>query len=163
MICKIRLRAIYRSNPEVRAFCGMIAALALLPGNDVSLGLENLKEIADEMPLRTIPLLEYVERVYVGSEGSPARFPWYRLITSDIGLGLSSHPRQWHWLTINSGCEMSALIIFLPKSAVRKFSDEFSKYILQKDEFSKCVFQWGRVFFRTSFPYTHIALGLLRW
>ncbi len=60
MICKIRLRAIYRSNPEVITFCGMIAAL---------------EEIAAEMPLRTIPLIEYVERVYVGSEGSPARFP----------------------------------------------------------------------------------------
>ncbi len=65
MICKIRLRAIYRSNPEVRTFCGMITALALLPENDVRLGLENLKEIANEMPLRTIPLLEYGERVYV--------------------------------------------------------------------------------------------------
>ncbi len=75
MICKIRLRAIYRSNPDVRTFCGRIAALALLPDNDVRLGLENLKEIANEMPLRTIPLTEYVERVYVGSEGSPARFP----------------------------------------------------------------------------------------
>ncbi len=51
MICKIGLRAIYRSNPEVRKFCGMIAALALLPENDVYLGLENLKEIADETPL----------------------------------------------------------------------------------------------------------------
>ncbi len=74
MICKIRLRAVYRSNPEVRTFCGMIAALALLRENDVHLGLENLEEIADEMPLRTIPLIEYVERVYVGTEGSPARF-----------------------------------------------------------------------------------------
>ncbi len=64
-----------KSNAEVRAFCGMIAALALLPENDVRLGLQNLKEIADEMPLMTIPLLEYVERVYVGSEVSPARFP----------------------------------------------------------------------------------------
>ncbi len=34
-----------------------------------------MKEIADEMPLRTIPLIEYVERVYVGSEGSHAWFP----------------------------------------------------------------------------------------
>ncbi len=74
MICKIRLRAVYRSNPEVRTFCGMIAALALLPENDVHLWLENLEEIADEMPLRTIPLIEYVERVYAGTEGSPARF-----------------------------------------------------------------------------------------
>ncbi len=39
----------------------MIASLALLPENDVSLGLKNLKEIADEMVLRTIPVLEYVE------------------------------------------------------------------------------------------------------
>ncbi len=70
MICKIRLRAIYRGNPDVRTFCGMIAALALLPENDVHMGLEILKEIADEMPLRTILLIEYVERVYVGSEGS---------------------------------------------------------------------------------------------
>ncbi len=53
----------------------MIAVLALLPENDVRRRLENLKEITDEMPLRTIPLIEYVERVYVGSEGSPARFP----------------------------------------------------------------------------------------
>ncbi len=65
MICKIRLWAIYRSNPEVRTFCGMIAALVLLSENDMHLGLENLKETADEMPLRTIPLIEYVERVYV--------------------------------------------------------------------------------------------------
>ncbi len=41
----------------------------------IRLGVENMKEIAGEMPLRTIPLLKYVERVYVGSEGSPARFP----------------------------------------------------------------------------------------
>ncbi len=38
------------------------------------------------------------------------------------------------------GYEMSALIIVLPKKSVRKFSDEFSKYVLQQDEFSKCVF-----------------------
>ncbi len=74
-ICKIRLRVIYRSNPEVRTFRGMIATPPLLPENDVRLGLENLKGIADEMPLNTIQLLEYVERVYVGSEGSPDRFP----------------------------------------------------------------------------------------
>ncbi len=65
-------------------------------------------------------------------------------IVSDIGLGLSSHPRQWHWLIIDSGYEMSALIIVLPKNCVRKFSDEFSNY----------VFQWGRIFCRTSFHRT---------
>ncbi len=58
MICKIRLRASNRSNAEIRTFCKMIAALALLPENDVRLRLENLNEIADEMPIRTIPLLE---------------------------------------------------------------------------------------------------------
>ncbi len=56
----------------------MIAALALLPENDVHVGLENLKEIADQMPLRTSPLNEYVEWVYVGTEGSPARFSHHK-------------------------------------------------------------------------------------
>ncbi len=45
------LRSIYRCNPKVRTFCGMIAVLALLPENDVRLGLENLKEVADGMCL----------------------------------------------------------------------------------------------------------------
>ncbi len=36
---------------------------------------------------------------------------------------------------------MSALVIvLLKKKSVRKFADEFSKYVLQQDEFSKCVF-----------------------
>ncbi len=35
---------------------------------------------------------------------------------------------------------MSALVIVLPKISISQFSDEFSKYVLQKDEFSKCVF-----------------------
>ncbi len=43
--------------------------MALRPENDVCLGLENLKEIAEEMPLRTIPLIENVERVTSGSKG----------------------------------------------------------------------------------------------
>ncbi len=47
---------------------------------------------------------------------------------------------QWHSLTIDSDYEMSALIIALPKNSISKFSEEFSKYALQKDEFSKCVF-----------------------
>ncbi len=54
------LRPIYRRNPKVRTFCGMIAALALLPENEVRLGLENLKEVADGMCLRTILPLEYI-------------------------------------------------------------------------------------------------------
>ncbi len=53
----------------------MITALDLLPENDVRLGLESLKEVTDGMCLRTILLLEYIERVYAGSEGSPGRFP----------------------------------------------------------------------------------------
>ncbi len=64
MICKVKLRAIHRCNPEVRKFRGMIATIALLPENDVRMGMENIKEIiSGQMPLRTIPLLEYVERV----------------------------------------------------------------------------------------------------
>ncbi len=58
---------------------------------------------------------------------------------------------------------MPALIIVLRNNSVRKFSDEFSKYALQKDEFSKCVFQSGRVFFRTSFPYTEVNAAPQRW
>ncbi len=63
MICKVKLRAIHRCNPEVRKFRGMIATFALLPEYDVRMGMENIKEIAGQMPLRTIPLLEYVELV----------------------------------------------------------------------------------------------------
>ncbi len=74
MICKVILRAIYRSNPDNGTFCAMIDSLLLLPENDVSLGQENLKEIADEMLLRAISVLGYVERVYVRSEGSPTLY-----------------------------------------------------------------------------------------
>ncbi len=49
-ICRVSLWAIYRSNSEVRTFCRMMAALALLPENDVHLALENLKVIAAKMP-----------------------------------------------------------------------------------------------------------------
>ncbi len=49
----------------------MIAAMALLPENDMRLELENLKEITGE----TIPLLEYIDRVNVASEMLPGRFP----------------------------------------------------------------------------------------
>ncbi len=56
---------------------------------------------------------------------------------------------------------MSALIIVLPKKSVKKFSDEFSKYVLQKDEFSKSALQCGRVFYRTRFPYTRRGIHLL--
>ncbi len=68
----------------VRIVLGQVTvsvAYALLPSKRSSArttcawGSKNLKEIADEMPLRTIPLLEYIERVCVGTEGSPARFP----------------------------------------------------------------------------------------
>ncbi len=53
----------------------MIAAMAQLPENDIRLELENLKEITDEMSFRTIPLLEYIDRVNVASEMLPGRFP----------------------------------------------------------------------------------------
>ncbi len=41
-------------------------------------------------------------------------------IVNDIRLELSSHPRQRHWLTIESDYEMSALIIVLPKKFCQK-------------------------------------------
>ncbi len=61
---------------------------------------------------------------------------------NDIGLLSTAAMKRLHgWL-------------FCQKKSVRKFSDEFSKYVLQQDEFSKCIFHLGPVFFRTTFPYT---------
>ncbi len=53
----------------------MISALALLPKADVHLGLENPKELVDEMPLRAVQLLEYFEVVCIGTEVPRPRFP----------------------------------------------------------------------------------------
>ncbi len=61
-------------SEQSRIFCGMIAALALLPEKGVRLKLKDLKGLADEMPLWSIKLLEHVERVYIGPEGSPVWF-----------------------------------------------------------------------------------------
>ncbi len=55
---------------------------------------------------------------------------------------------------------MPALIIVLPNKSVRKFSDEFSKYVLQKDKVSKCIHS-GLVFFRTSIHRTTNFLQVL--
>ncbi len=85
-------------------------------------------------------------------------FTLARLIVSDIGLGLSSHPWQWYRPTIDSGHEISALSTVLQKKSVRKFSNEFLRYILQSEEFSKC----GRIFFRASFPNTDTSVYILR-
>ncbi len=65
----------------------------------------------------------------------------YRLITWDIGLGLSSHPWQWYRPTFDRGHEMSALNIILQKNFVRKLSDEFSK-----TRVFHVLFAHGRVF-----------------
>ncbi len=51
-------------------------------------------------------------------------------------------------------------IIVLPNKSAWKFSDEFSKYVLQRGEFSKCVFQFWRVFLRASFPNTASGMFL---
>ncbi len=69
----------------------------------------------------------------------------YRLSTSDIGLGLSSYPVATKYLYRT---------LFCKKKSVRKFSNEFSKYVLQRGEFSKYVVQCGRIFSGTSFPNT---------
>ncbi len=52
-----------------------MSALALLPEVDVRLGLENLKELVDEMLSRAVQPLEYFETVYIVTEGSQPRFP----------------------------------------------------------------------------------------
>ncbi len=47
---------------------------------------------------------------------------------NDIGLLSTAAMKRLHWS------------LFCQKNCVRKFSDEFSKYVLQQDEFSKCIF-----------------------
>ncbi len=83
----------------------------------------------------------------------PADHQRYRLgiVISSTTMTLAYY-RQRLW---------SALIIVLPINSVRKCSDEFSKYVLQKDEFSNCAFQWVPVFFRTSFHRTEIWSKIL--
>ncbi len=52
-----------------------MSALALLPEVDVRLGLENLKELVDEMLSRAVQPLEYFETMCIMTEGSRPRFP----------------------------------------------------------------------------------------
>ncbi len=75
MICKTRLRAIYRSNPEARTFCFNYCFPGSTSRGRRAPGARESERDCRWKPLRTIPLLEYVERVNVVSEGSPVQFP----------------------------------------------------------------------------------------
>ncbi len=54
----------------------MISALPLLPEAEVHQGLENIKEFVDEMPLRAVEILNNLETVYLGADGSRRRFQY---------------------------------------------------------------------------------------
>ncbi len=92
------------------------------------------------------PILPLINKMKIVSDigWSPAISAWdcHLIRDNDIGLLSTAAMKCLHWS------------LFCQKISVRKFPDEFSRYVLQKDEFSKCVFRCGRVFFRTSFPYT---------
>ena len=55
----------YKTNDNIRLFCGQLDALALLPLHDVAKGMSYLKEIA---PLETVELLEYFDATYVSGQ-----------------------------------------------------------------------------------------------
>ncbi len=59
---------------------------------------------------------------------------WNCHLIHDIGLLSTAAMKRLHWS------------LFCHKKSVRKFSDEFSKYFLLQDEFSKCIFHLGPVF-----------------
>ncbi len=86
----------------------MIAALGLLPENDVHLGLENLKEFTDEITQRTIPLLDYDERVNVGSEGGRHSDP-LKLHVALKEFGKSMLPAFCKWKTVFVGLSFKRL------------------------------------------------------
>ncbi len=48
----------------------MLSALPLLPEAEVRQGLENIKEFVDEMPLRAVEILNYLETVFIGGWGA---------------------------------------------------------------------------------------------
>ncbi len=111
----------------------------------------------------------------------------YRLITSDIGLGLSSHSCQCCRPTIDSGNEISALNIVLQKKKQSEYfrknfpKCEFSTYVLQRGQFvyigleatnkfmkyicnsgkcslGKCASFWFILFIANGFSYVHFML-----
>ncbi len=103
------------------------------------------------------PILPLINKIKIVSDigWSPGITAWgcHLIHDNDIGLLSAVATKYLHWS------------LFCQKSYVRKFSDEFSKYVLQRGEFSKCVFAKGRVFkvrffqcgwalFWTRFPYT---------
>ncbi len=67
---------------------------------------------------------------------------------------------------IDSGHEISALIIILPKNPVRKFSDEFSKYLFSKGAsfqsafFNVDEFSLGLVFIEPRFIINRLPVDL---
>ena len=66
----------YKSNPDVRHFCGMIDGLAFLPLSDVSEGMTYLRSIA---PTEAQPVLDYFDSTYVSGSLRPIQRPGHTL------------------------------------------------------------------------------------
>ncbi len=88
--------------------------------------------------------------VWSGAVWLTAICKWYRLITSDIGLGLSSHPRQWLWLTIDSGYDLHWSLFcqkVLSENVWSNFPSTFCKRTsFQSAFFNEYQFSLGPVF-----------------
>ncbi len=95
---------------------------------------------------RTAPILTLINKIKIVSNigWSPAISAWdcHLIHGNDIGLLSTAAMKCLHWT------------LFCQNILPVNFLYEFSKYVLQKDKFSKRVFQWGRIFFRTSFHST---------
>ncbi len=94
------------------------------------------------------PILLLINKMKIVSDigWSPATSICHLIHDNDIGLISTAAVKCLHWS------------LFCQNKSVSKFSDEFSKYVLQKVEFSKCIFQCGRVFFRTRFHRTSVNI-----
>ncbi len=93
----------------------------------------------------------------------PKNCKWYRLITSDIGLGLSSHPRQWLWLTIDSGYDLHWSLFcqkVLTEIVRTNFPSTFCKRTsFQTAHFNEYQFSLGPVFIEPRFEVRSFSIG----
>ncbi len=97
-----------------------------------------------------VPLINKIKMVSdIGWSSEMSAWNCHHIHDNAIGLLSTVAMKCLHWS------------LFCQKKSVRKFSDEFSKYVLQQDEFSKCIFHLGPVFFKTRFPYTGSTGGRL--
>ncbi len=94
------------------------------------------------------PILPLINKIKIVSDigWSPAISAWdcHLIHGNDTGLLSTAAMKCLYWS------------LFCKKILSENF---WTNLLLQKDEFSKCIFQWGPLFFRTSFPYTEGCAG----